>query len=325
MLKNVSRKDIVLIIIFLIFEVGVAVQYLVCNNFNILGLTSNITLSVFGVVGLVQICLEKNWNIVVPDFFIKVKEQNQNKMIQDIIEAYFEKESFYIQEYNDQRMNYFLSQLGISLNYISKIKLDIIKMRSMPLKGIDDAKKSLEYIITRDYVIIDQDKYPPADLTYNEVKYYINFVDLMYDAYFSKQITKIMCMLIAENIAPFDKIVVPYDSNFLLAFEVGKRMGKPIVTMRKKAGRVLRDQCWDGSLNPTDRIIILHDVLVSGKQIINSIDKIPTCEVVGFYCLVARIDNSGMEALKERGIKINSILQLDDNNINELRVNNSGM
>lgn len=167
-------------------------------------------------------------------------------------------------------------------------------------------------------MVIHQDHVDSSKLTHGQVKYFVNFIDTMFLPGYCSEISSVLAFLIKENatIESFDKIIIPHDSNFMLGIEVGKRLGRPVVKMRYEKGRVEQEQCWDGELKRTDRVIIVHDVLVTADQIIHAIDKIPnTCHVVGLFCLLERKEWGGLEKLIKKGVTVHSILSLDDHDI----------
>ena len=79
---------------------------------------------------------------------------------------------------------------------------------------------------------------------------------------------------------------------------------------------------WEGQLNATDKVIIIHDVLVSADQIIDAVDKLSSkckCKILGVYCLVTRKEWKGAIRLEERGIRVHQIICLDDDDIRNIR------
>lgn len=61
--------------------------------------------------------------------------------------------------------------------------------------------------------------------------------------------------LFSFSLSTFDKIVIPCDSNFILGVDVGKLLGKPVVHMRQNKGRIEREKCWDGKLDPENVMV----------------------------------------------------------------------
>ena len=279
-------------------------------------------LTFIGYVGLLKIFELFGWYILVPDFYLNREMLKHQYELDTFMELYCKNEIKFIEEYDKQRMNYVISQLGLSINQLDKVRLDIIKLRMKELKNIKDAKEKIKSIIKCDYAVINLEDFFNADVTYREVNNYINFMDLMYINSFSTEIIAAMVLFISEHMPPqkYDKIVIPHDGNLLLGFELGKRLSKPVVKIREKEGKILRDQKWDGVLESTDRIIIIHDVLVSGAQIMNAIHNIPaTCERIGFFCLVNRKEWKGKRNDLEKEIPIYSMLELDDKDIVKLK------
>ena len=129
-----------------------------------------------------------------------------------------------------------------------------------------------------------------------------------------------MLILSKASLSSFDKIVIPYDSNLVLGMELGKQLGKPVVHMRKEKGRIEKEKCWDGALNATDKVIIVHDVLVTSAQIIHALDNLPkTCEPVGVFCLVVRKEYNGIQEVEKKRVPVSQILSLSDDDIKEIR------
>lgn len=92
-----------------------------------------------------------------------------------------------------------------------------------------------------------------------------------------------------------------------------------IFHMRKKEGRIEKEKCWDGDLKPTDKVIIVHDVLVTSAQIRHALDNLPkTCEKIGLFCLVSRKEYTGVQDVEKRGVPVSQILSLSDDDIKEI-------
>ena len=204
-------------------------------------------------------------------------------------------------------MNFFMSQLGITTSQLDNIRLELIRMRCMPLSNLEDAKEKIKKYVKNDYpFVIDQKKIDSARLSYKKVKYYLNFTDPMFLPDYSREIASWLAFLVQQqtnNFQTIDKLIIPYDSNFLLGVEVGRCLGKPVVRMRYSKGKIINEQPWEGNLLPSDRVIILHDVLVEAKQIVHALNHLPkTCEILGVYCLITRKEWDGAKVLKDKKI-----------------------
>lgn len=271
-------------------------------------------------VGLIEIFRFLEWDIFVPDFMLRKQKQNRMEDIEQCMKAYFQNEVNFINDYSEEKIGYLLSQLNISTNQLDKIRLNLIEMRCIPLRTMDDARhKIIEYIkCDEEPMVIHQDHLDSSKLTYGQVKYFVNFIDSMFLPGYCSEISSVLAFLIKANveIESFDKIIIPHDSNFMLGVEVGKRLGRPVVKMRYEKGRVEQAQCWDGDLKRTDKVIIVHDVLVTADQIVHVIEKVPnTCHIEGLFCLLERKEWGGHEKLMKKGISVTSLLSVDDNDV----------
>lgn len=157
--------------------------------------------------------------------------------------------------------------------------------------------------------------------TYNNVDYFLNFHDAMYSAEYFADFVRVMHLLICEKIGVdnFDTIAIPYDSNVILGVEVAKLFGKPVVKMRKDRGKLEIDHLWDGEFSNGNRVLIVHDVLVSGEQIIHTKNHIPSrCEIVALCCLATRKDVNGLEVLQRENVRVERVIDLSDAEIESL-------
>lgn len=320
---TLTVKDVILILIFL-GAVGVNIFYSVSEESfagvsTIIEQTIILTLSF---VGLIEVASHIGWTLLVPDFFEYGLEKRRKQEIQVCMDEYFIRDKNFINNYNHEQIEFILSQLGINIKQLEKIHLELIRMRCMPLKSIEDAQEKLRLCIkTGDPLVINQDDIDSSQLVYTSVKYYINLTDAMYIPDYCQEFASILTFLINENqnLSSFDKIVIPHDSNFLLGVEVAKRLGKPVVKIRHDKGRVKRDQRWDGNLKGSDRVIIVHDVLVTSEQVKHALNVLPkSCLVVGFFCIIARQEWDGVKQLENRNLPVRSVITLNDEDICDL-------
>lgn len=316
---KITLKDVIIVILFcLIIIVNITEEYT-----NVSTLIEKTILIMLSFVGLIEIANYCNWHILVPDFFAYSKKKERQTEIQMYMTEYFRNDIKFIHDYSEERIQFILSQMGITTSQLEKIRLSIIKMRCMPLKTLSDAAKKINYYVKNDYpLVITQKDIDAAKLCYHDVNYYINFTDAMFLPEYAQEIGSLLSFLIKEKVDlnKVDRLVVPYDSNFLLGVEVSKRLGKPMVKMRAKQGKIITAQPWEGQLNPKDRVIIVHDVLVKADQIIHTLNQLPqTCEVLGVYCLITRKEWDGLLKLQRKRINVEQIACLNDEDISQIR------
>lgn len=320
-----TGKDKIFSIIFIALVMSNIISYVNQNGFkNIGGIIEQTLLIMLSFVSLVDIASYANWSILVPDFFEFLKKKKYLKDVQFYIEAYVKEDINFLQDYSQEKIGFIMSQLGITKSQLDEIRLELIKMRCLPLKNLYDAKEKIKSLATSGYpIIIDQNTIDSSKICYNKVQYYINTMDIMFIPDYASELSAVLAFLIAEkmdDISKIDKLIIPYDSNFLLGVEVGKKLGKSVVKMRYKKGKIETEKIWDGNLDITDRIIIIHDVLVSGDQIIDTINKIPeSCTILGFFCLIVRKEWNGREKLIKRGLSCYEVIEIDDKDIRDLR------
>lgn len=327
-MQKMTKKDIAFIIVFFtLITINILCHFSLYGVQSVNTVIEQTIISMLAILGLVQIAEFCNWTFVVPDFFISAQEKNVENKTKDAIAAYFINDINYIHNYNEERMNYFMSQLGITTRQLDDIRLELIRMRCMPLSNLTDAEEKIQKYVKNEYpFVIDQRKIDSSRLSYKKVKYYLNFTDPMFLPDYSREIASWLVFLVqqkTDNLQEIDKLIIPYDSNFLLGVEVGRRLGKPVVRMRYSKGKIVNEQPWEGNLSQKDRVIIIHDVLVEAKQIVHALNYLPrTCEVLGVYCLITRKEWDGAKVLEDRRIRVEQILCLDDHDIAKIRGEN---
>lgn len=321
---KMTKKDIAILIVFTILVI-IDIKFLTYQNESINAgvIIERIILLILSFSTFVDISSYTNLYYFVPDYINFAKQKKQNEEIRKIVDSMVEVDFNFLQDYSEEKINFILSQLGITTNQFKKIKLELIKMRCLPLKSIQDAQEKIKSLCRCDYpIIIDQSKIDSAKICYNKVKYYINTMDVMFIPQFASELSSILSFLINEKLQlqTFDQLVIPHDSNFLLGVEVGKKLGKSVVKLRKDKGKIETEKCWDGNLKDGDKVIIIHDILVSGDQIIETLNKLPkTCEIIGLFCLITRTEWAGKELLMKRGISCYEVLEINDEEIGRLR------
>lgn len=321
---RVTLKDIILVTLFIGLVVLNIVYHIDTSGFNSVStMIEQTILIMLSFVGLVQISSNIGWNIFVPDFYAFALNQRSKGEAQKYMGAYFKEDVKFLHNYAKDRIRFLTTQLGVNEEQLSKIRLDLIRMRCMPLENLKHAEEKMKYLVTGDYpAIINQKEIDSSKLSYNKVQYFINITDMMFLEDYAREFSSILSFLITEkaDLSAVDKLVIPYDSNFLLGVETGKRLGKPVVKMRSERGKIEAEKCWDGNLNSNDKVLIIHDVLVTADQIIKTLNKLPeTCQVIGLYCLIVRKEWDGKNKLMQKNISVNQIIDLDDNDIREIR------
>lgn len=318
-------KDIIIVSIFLVLlVVNIITNLKSYGSFSTAIIIEQTVLTIMAFFGLIEIASYYSFNILVPDFYAKSIDRKKRAELKQYIDLYFNQEVNFIKDYNDERISFIISQLGISVEQFDRIRLDLIKMRSLPLKNMDDAIEKMCCCISNgDFpIVIVQQRYDASRLSYKKVDYYINFTDPVFSPAYRKELSSILAFLIDEkstDIGSINRIVIPYDGNFLLGLEVGKKLNIPVIKMRLDKGKVFSDQPWEGILNPLDRIIVVNDVLVTADQILDTVNKLPsTCEVLGMFCLVSRKEWNGISRLRERNIRVEQVVAWDDKDIRDI-------
>lgn len=326
---GVRKRDVAkdLIITIVIIGIGIYLWFAHLNGVQstevsdeVSSFISTIIVYILGLITLFDIGDMYGISFIVPNYYSNNKKKKQEKNIKNILNEYYVKEQTFIKSYSNDRIKYFMNQLGLTSEQFNDVKLEILNIQLMKAGTIDQIQNKLRKIIINQYVLIKSSDYKSTELMYDKVKYYINFMDIMY----SPLGDDLACMLanfvkekLGGKIFDVEKIVVPENSNFLLGFKVSEELKKGYVKMLP-CERILKSQFWEGKFEPDEKIMIVHDVLVTGEQIKSSIQKFPVpTTTIGLFCLVNRVDHEGEQLLKDLGIKVYSILNIADTDIQQ--------
>ncbi len=102
--------------------------------------------------------------------------------------------------------------------------------------------------------------------------YFEKFRILEEPEYASLLLSHLLSVLFEQVDCQFDKVCGPATGGMFLAFEIGRKLGLPAIYLEKKNGgfSLLRGM----KVNPGEKILIVDDVLTTGKSIFNSVDLI---------------------------------------------------
>ncbi len=279
-----------------------------------------------GVLGIIEFAYDNGLSVLVPCSYENYKERKLMEQTKHYLHEFFRNEAEYFSQHSNSRIAFLLNQLGLSRNQFEQLKMDVLEIKLLPLHNLDDAKQKMMNIIRNGDVILIQDGKSTDDLVYKEVTYFLNFTDVLFEEDYYPQIIDCMTFLIKEgckaNNMNFNRILVTNRGNFLLGLGISQKMNVPMVKVTEKP-MILNSKSWIGNFseNESDASIIVHDVLVSGAQLEESMKIVGSkTKITGIFCLVNRLDYEGREKLAtEYGIPIFSLLDLKDEDIEKLR------
>lgn len=279
-----------------------------------------LVLSLLGIKTLIDI-------LASPDFFgfkifSKKKCKDEEERVKKIILNFYKNERHFLLEIEKDRINTFLSQVGLNKDQFEKVKLQILKLRRLPIRNRKEIEEALKEICTFPLVLIDQSKFSTGKI-YARVNYFLNFTDIVFEETLKFNLAQMMKSFIHSSTSPkefqkINKIVIPFQGNYLFGEKVASELKIPLVKMRETP-LISPGKFWEGTFEKNDKVIIINDVLVTGDQIIKSIDYFPDgASVIYFFSLINRTEWTGKKKLEERGITVKSILNLCDEDIKKI-------
>ena len=290
-------------------------------------LVGSISFLLFGITGLYEFVYSRGLIKLLPSYYIKMKQNLENKTAERMMKTYYERDISFIRQYEQERAEFVLRSLNLKEAQFQSIRYELIRARIMPENNKEDLRKKAKQMIYNKAYIIDQTEIPYCDKVYTEVNYFINLYTAVYVPDFCNQIGKVMASYIMMcykednmDILSIDYVVIPYNSNLLLGLEVGRLLQKPVVAIQSES-RIIKETPWDGNyccrLGHTNHIIVVHDVLVSGNRIRESINKLTAGSFIvdAVFCLVQYnlCDHSPKEMLEKEGIsKLHCLVKTDE-------------
>ena len=279
----------------------------------------------FGIAGIYDFCYHNGMSFLTPPSFLRIKESNYEKQAKEMMKLYYEKDIDFIHAYEEERVNHILQALGIEEKQFKHIRYELIKARAGKADTEEELRKRAQGMLYLDEFIVDQTKYEYCERTYKDVNYFLNLYTALYDTRLCADVGYIMANYIVldlkDDIDDIDYIIIPEESNLLLGLEVGKILHKPIIAIRHNE-RIQKNEFWDGNYDRTkvNEVIIVHDVLVTGRHIYESMEKLPKKSYIvrGLYCLFEYKHENyhPRKALNDHNIQnIKCLVETDENTL----------
>ena len=150
----------------------------------------------------------------------------------------------------------------------------------------------------------------------------MDFADALTDPEDGKILTGIMCREImmamssfADEPTHFDRVAISKAGNSSMGIMVALELQKPWVFVDVRGG-VISSEAIEGQLFPNEEVIIVHDVLASGKLIEVMAHEISKrgAKVKNVFVLMERIDRQPKpsEVLSKCGLNLYCITQISD-------------
>lgn len=278
----------------------------------------------FGIVGIYEFAYLNDIRFLVLPMYARAKENNLLKQAERMMQIYYKRDVDFITQYEKERTEYLLQAMGIEERQFRYINYEIVKARVKPDRNIYSLKCKAKKILFQKEFIIDQSGLEVSEIVYDKVDYFLNMYTALYDSELCRNVARIMSQFLVlslgENIERVDYIVVPQGGNFLLGLEVARQFHKKFIFFNGEE-RIQKKVFWDGTYDAGKRnnIIVLHDVLVSGKRIYESIEKLPadTYDLMGIYSLFRYMNENfrPIDSFEEHKIpekKVEWLLEIDE-------------
>ena len=272
----------------------------------------------FGIVGVYEFCYANGLRWL-PSPYLKFREERDEKAARAMMKTYYQQDLDFIEEYEKERADRILQSLGLEEKQFHHIQYELVRARTLPAGTPEEMEAKLKGLVCRAELIQDLAQVDGKDRVYDGVNYFLDLYSGLYDTRLCADVGGILAAFIAwhmeregRSLGELDCLLVPSRSNLLLGLEVGKRLQKPVIFVQERErARIRKDRPWDGNYDvkpgETRHAVIVHDILVSGGQILEAKETMAPfgCEVDGLFCLF-RYDYpekyQPLELLREGGI-----------------------
>jgi orotate phosphoribosyltransferase len=165
-----------------------------------------------------------------------------------------------------------------------------------------------------------------------ELAYLVNFVSAMACPQDGRTLTRIMCRQVIDEMTKFsgdafqfDKIAISKVGNTALGLCVALELQKPWVFVDVRGGTI-SSETVEGEIQPEDKVIIIHDILASGKLMEVCAHELSKrqARVKHIFILVERTDRENdcevlpSTLLKKCGLNLHAITRLNDNDLDQM-------
>jgi len=322
LLVKYAKKDAIICVIVFTVLVLIAVFMVVydvrndrldfvATSFAIIG---GFGLVLAGIFGIFEFAYSKGAMIIVPDFYIKHKEEHLSKQIEKFGKMFFNENLEYTKQYGDEVVKNILNNMGIKADLLESLNNEEIESITKNVTDIETARGVLKGIVFCSDKIVDLHK-PPGFPPNPKLRYHIKFSELMLHKERCDKIVNIMELFIRHTFSDkqldeIDACMISHRDNYLLGFNVGKKLEKEFVKI------------YEG-VNVTKKslkIILTYDVLCEPKHIFQSIETLrqnhPHCEIISVFCLIHyNVYNAEYELRKRTGCDVHCLLELSEDDI----------
>lgn len=163
------------------------------------------------------------------------------------------------------------------------------------------------------------DRYDAGTFENINIHFYLDLMEAAVNQAELKIMARNMAYFIRETIKyDYHIIAVPKNGNPLLAFETSKILKKRLLMVKYHATR--RAYKFDGEFNPEEKVILIDDVSSDGPFLCKpvSILKENKIEIKDCLVLVHRREGSADDRLRQIGINLHRMCELEDGDIARL-------
>jgi len=195
----------------------------------------------------------------------------------------------------------------------------------------DDCVQELDHLIRRYKRRLAQEK-SFGTVGKTDIKWPIDFMDAVCNPDELERLAVIMCSFILDEIdkgkmrGGYEFVAGIREGNPYFISNVGRLLGKRVIILKSEHTRRYPEDEFDGTERPADdhAIVLVDDCILSGSLKIETIIRSRfTRNIKHAFVLIEREEGQAREAFKDRGIALHSLKLLSDDDIANMKEENS--
>lgn len=289
-----------------------------------------------GIIGLFDFLEDNGFSLFVPSYYSNNKEKRTKALFKETIQDFLDSETTFMQRYHENTAKVILTELGLGSQDPRFLRSKLLEAHYVGITDLESAKTRLEEILfSSSNIIIDLTAQGGIQRD-NNLRYYMRIGDLMRELSLRDRIIDCMeklirCTFNSEELSKINVMITPTNGNYLLGLETCDRFSHCHFIKLIPPNSVVGDNFYEGTIPESVfregvRILILHDVLATGRQIVDSVNSIKNhfrklniknYSIEGVVSLVYRSSGEAKELPELKGYRLVNLLSYSEDEIKE--------
>jgi len=297
----------------------------------ILSVSGNILLACFAVMGLFEFARRNGLEFLVPNRYLQQGKADQIAQIEKLFHLWFINELEFLKEYEKDRILVFLDQIEMTREEFKNTYFQLIKSRHLPHDTPEARTEKIKEMTRAHNAIVRLADVPGCSFA-SEYPFFLDFTQLMHHRRTRDILADIMFTFVIEKLTlegipleSINRILISHSCNYVFGVLTSRFTKIPkikVINPQNDYRNLLEIYRFEKHLDSTKayNVIVIHDVLLTGTQITESIDMLRdhNFNVRGIFCLINREEGGGREKLENLGYRVHSACTLSKEDVETL-------